>query len=108
MTHNITDFDFEKQVVQSPGLVLVDFWSPRCGPCQRQGPVLESLAQRFGAGLKVVKLNVDQHQSWARRLGVSGIPALLFFRAGKIVDRHTGLASEAALAARVQALQKVA
>ena len=108
MTHNITDLDFERQVLQSPGLVLVDFWAPWCGPCQRMGPVLESLARRFGAGLKVVKLNVAQNQAWANRLGVSGIPALLFFRGGKLVDRQTGLVPEAALAARVQALGKVA
>lgn len=104
----LNETTFDKEALQSDVPVLVDFWAPWCGPCQRMGPVLDRLARRFGTSLKVVKLNVDQNQGWASRLGVSGIPALLFFRAGKLVDRQTGVSSEATLAARVQALQKVA
>jgi len=108
MIHHATDFDFETQVLKSPGLVLVDFWAPWCGPCQRLGPVLEALDRRFGNSLKIVKINVDSHQGWANRLGVSGIPALLFFRNGKLVDRQAGFVPEGPLANHIQSLQKVA
>ncbi|MEW6278541.1 MAG: thioredoxin [Candidatus Eremiobacterota bacterium] len=94
----IDDRQFQAEVLQSPVPVLVDFWSPWCGPCRMLAPELEKLASRFQGRLKVVKLNVDENPEVSRRFQVRGIPYLLLFRQGQVVAEHTGFASAEALA----------
>jgi thioredoxin 1 len=86
----ITTENFDKEVLQATGPVLVDFWAPWCGPCRVIGPVVEEFATQYANQLKVGKLNVDDHPAIAQRYGITGIPALLFFNQGAVVDTVVG------------------
>jgi thioredoxin 1 len=86
----VTDSDFEEQVLNSPQPVLVDFWAAWCGPCQMIAPVVEQVAEEFKDALRVVKLDVDTNQRSATSYGVQSIPTLLIFKDGKEVKRLVG------------------
>lgn len=86
----VTAENFDSEVIQSSGPVLVDFWAPWCGPCRVIGPVVEEFATQYAGKLKVGKLNVDDHPTIAQRFGITGIPALLFFNDGDVVDTVVG------------------
>jgi len=77
--------------------VLVDFWAVWCGPCRQVGPIVESLAQKWGERATVAKLNVDDVPSVAERYQVMSIPTLMLFKGGQVVERVVGAASQAAL-----------
>ena len=85
-----SDSTFAGDVLQAAGLVLVDFWAPWCGPCKAIGPVLEELATEYAGRLKIVKLNVDDYPKTPSQFDVRGIPNLVFFKAGQVVDRVVG------------------
>jgi thioredoxin 1 len=87
---HVSDLTFEKTVLQSSLPVIVDFWAPWCGPCQRVGPILESLAKEFAGKLLITKVNVDESAEWAGKYGVQNIPTMLFFSKGKIAFRQVG------------------
>ena len=88
--HTITTDNFETEVLQAEGPVLIDFWAPWCGPCRVIGPVVEALAAQYTSQLKVGKLNVDDHPAIAQQYGITGIPALLFFKDGAVIDTVVG------------------
>ncbi|MBP2020110.1 thioredoxin 1 [Symbiobacterium terraclitae] len=90
----ITDATFEEEVLQSDLPVLVDFWAPWCPSCQALNPVLEDYARDNGHRVKVAKLNVDEGQEWARRLGVTSIPTMVLFHRGEKVDQILGFESK--------------
>lgn len=99
---NATADTFAQEVLQSQQPVLVDFWAPWCGPCKMIAPVLEDLASEYGDQLKVVKLDVQTHQSVAAEYGVRNIPALFVFKNGQIVDRQVGAVPRSQLEALVK------
>jgi thioredoxin 2 len=84
------DADFATVVEGSRVPVVVDLWAPWCGPCRMISPALEEVARRQRGRLKLVKVNVDESPATARRFGVQGIPTLLLFRDGRLVDRSVG------------------
>ena len=99
MAKNITVDNFEKEVLQTAGPVLVDFWATWCGPCRRQAPVVEELAE---AEYEVGKVDVDKEPSLAQQYKIMSIPTLLVFKGGKETARFVGLTSKAELEAALQ------
>jgi thioredoxin 1 len=87
---SMTTDRFETEVLGSNLPVLVDFWAEWCGPCKMIGPSIEALASEYDGKAKVFKLNVDEEPAIAEKYGIMGIPALLMFKEGKVVDRMTG------------------
>ncbi|MFN8174965.1 MAG: thioredoxin [Solirubrobacteraceae bacterium] len=86
----VTDANFQSEVVESETPVLVDFWAPWCGPCRMVAPVLEEIAQEKGSELKIVKLNVDENQQTAAAFEVLSIPTLILFRNGSVAKKVIG------------------
>ncbi|HEY9127620.1 MAG TPA: thioredoxin [Acidobacteriaceae bacterium] len=86
----VSDATFEKDVLQSEQPVLVDFWAVWCGPCRAIAPIVDDLATAYAGKLKVAKVNVDQNGATPSRYGIRGIPALLFFKDGKVADQIVG------------------
>ena len=90
---NIKDVEFEDVVLKSSVPVVVEFWSPGCGPCQMYVPVFEELASRFKGKILIVKYNVDENYQVANQYSVLGAPTILFIRKGKITHRINGYLS---------------
>jgi len=86
----VTDTNFQAEVIESEVPVLVDFWAPWCGPCRMVAPVVEEIAKERGEGLKVVKLNIDENQNVAMQFNVMSIPTLILFRNGEVAKTVIG------------------
>ena len=89
----LTDSNFNSEIAKHK-LIVVDFWAPWCGPCRMVGPLVEELAAEYAGKVAFGKLNVDENTMVPRRFGVRGIPTLIVFKDGQIVDTSVGACSK--------------
>ncbi len=89
-TKPVTDASFETDVIKSSGPVVVDFWAEWCGPCKQIGPALEELSDEYADQLTIAKVNIDENPETPGKFGVRGIPTLMIFKDGELVDTKTG------------------
>jgi thioredoxin 1 len=87
---DVTDSNFQAEVLEADTPVLVDFWAPWCGPCRIVHPVLEQIAQERGDDLKIVKMNVDENVETAQAFDILSIPTLILFKGGQVAKKVIG------------------
>ena len=100
---NVTDADFEKEVLQSQLPVLLDFWAPWCAPCKMIAPILESIAPEYQGKLKIVKINVEENSQTPVKFGIRQIPTLLIIKNGEAAATKVGTLSKGQLEAFINA-----
>lgn len=97
MASNISDADFEAEVLKSDAPVMVDFWAEWCGPCKALSPIVDEVSGELGDKIKIVKINIDENPNTPTQYGVRGIPTLMVFKGGELVDTKVGGMSKAQL-----------
>lgn len=90
MIEHINDSTFENKVLNSKGLIFVDFWAPWCGPCKMLGPVLEAIASELEGQVEIKKINTDENRISAEKYDIMSIPTMMIFKDGKLVDTIIG------------------
>lgn len=98
----VSDFEFEEKVLKSNTPVLVDFWAAWCGPCRALAPVVDQVASENQGKLKVMKMDVDKNNQMPGRYGIRGIPALLIFKDGKVVEQIVGFVPKSTIDQKLQ------
>lgn len=104
LVNAITDAQFHALVEQAPLPVLVDFYSPTCGPCQMLAPTLDALARDYAGRVLVFKIDTSNQQVNAQRFRIRGVPTLLFFKNGQLIDQVVGAVPRADIEQRLRAL----
>lgn len=102
----LSEQNWENEITNSDIPVVVDFWAEWCAPCRMMAPILEEIKREYQGKIKVGKLNVDENSTIAGQYRIMGIPTLLFFRSGKIVDKVVGIVSRKTLDDKIEKLLK--
>ncbi|HEX8278254.1 MAG TPA: thioredoxin [Segetibacter sp.] len=103
MALELTDANFQSNVLDSEKLSLIDFWAEWCGPCRAIGPVVEELSKEYNGKVNIGKVNVDQNPTLSMNYGITSIPAILFIKGGKVVDKQIGAVPKSVLDKKIQA-----
>lgn len=102
MVRDVTDAQFQKEVLDAKVPTLVDFWASWCGPCRAIAPLVEELAGTYNGKVNFVKVNVDDNQATPSQYGVRGIPTLILFKNGAVVDQVVGAVPKGNLEALIK------
>lgn len=102
MTQPLNDGQFSENVLNSKGLVLVDFWAEWCGPCRQLGPILEAIDEEMGGDVTIYKMNVDDSPETASQFGIRSIPTMFLFKDGKQVDTKVGLNTQSTISSWIE------
>jgi thioredoxin 1 len=97
----VTSSNWDNEVLNAQGLVVIDFWAAWCGPCRMISPTVEELAKEYGGKIKVMKLNTDENPEIASRYKIMGIPTVMFFKDGNILDQIVGVVPKQHLKAKI-------
>lgn len=106
MAQHVNDSNFQELVLKSDKPVVVDFWAEWCGPCRAIGPIIEELSKEYEGKALIVKLNTDENPITPGNYGIRGIPTLLFFKNGQVVDKLIGAVPKPNIKAKLDALLK--
>jgi thioredoxin 1 len=101
---HVTDASYQEDVLEAGLPVVVDFWAPWCGPCRMVAPVVEQLADEYNGKVTFAKVNTDDNPGIPTKLGIRGIPTLIFYVGGKEADRVVGFAPKPVLKAKLDAV----
>jgi thioredoxin 1 len=101
---SVTADSFDKEVLESPNLALVDFWATWCGPCKIIAPVIEELSKEYEGTVTFAKVNTDENPDLASKYGIRGIPTLMFFKDGKVLDQVVGAVPKGQLKSKIDSL----
>lgn len=104
MIKEFTDANFNEEVMQAKGIVLVDVFANWCGPCKIMSPVIDEIAMEYKDKIKIGKLDVDKSPNTPTKYNILSVPTLLFFKDGQLVDQQIGLISKQALQKKLAAL----
>lgn len=104
MAIELTDANFEENVLKSDKPALVDFWAVWCGPCRMVGPIVEELSNDYDGKAVIGKVDVDNNPGIAAKYGIRNIPTILFIKNGEVVDKQVGAVPKAALASKLDAI----
>ena len=104
MALELTDSNFQSTVLDSDKLSIIDFWAEWCGPCRAIGPVIDELAKEYDGKINVGKLNVDNNPTVSVNYSITSIPAILFIKGGKVVDKQIGVVPKSVLEKKINAL----
>src|SRR4030042_2789060 len=97
----VTTSNWDNEVLKAQGLVMIDFWAAWCGPCRMISPTVEELAKEYGGKIKVMKLNTDENPEIASRYKIMGIPTVIFFKDGNMLDQIVGVVPKQQLKAKI-------
>jgi thioredoxin 1 len=101
---HLTAENFVEEVLNSDVPVLVDFWAEWCGPCKMLGPILDEIARDKGTAVKVGKINIDEEGALATQFGIQSIPALFYFKDGKLAHKSVGVTPKSQIIQKLEAL----